>query len=71
MLPINRSQKAFAVGACGGDFNTSIPQRATSSSKPTEKVFGGRAAETCILDLRAAIPAAVAESTRPSDVPWH
>src|SRR5438309_10765094 len=39
MLPITRSQKAFAVGACGGDFNTSIRQRATSSSKPREKVL--------------------------------
>src|SRR3954451_8985213 len=39
MLSINRSQKAFAVGACAGDFNTSIPQRATSSSKPREKVL--------------------------------
>src|SRR5438270_3772379 len=39
MLPINLSQKAFAVGACAGDFNTSIPQRATSSSKPREKVL--------------------------------
>ena len=36
---MNRSQKAFAVGACAGDFNTSIPQRATSSSKPREKVL--------------------------------
>src|SRR3954463_9759962 len=32
---------------------------------------GGRGVETCILDLRAALPAAVAESTPPSDVPWH
>ena len=39
MLPINRSQKVFAVGAGAGDFNTSIPQRATSSSKPREKVL--------------------------------
>src|SRR5437763_4914113 len=37
-------------------------------SKPREKVSGGRGAETCILDLRAALPVAVADSTPPSDV---
>src|SRR4051812_38756102 len=42
MLPINRSQKAFAVGACAGDFNTSISQLSTSSSKPTVAPEGGR-----------------------------
>src|SRR5947209_8182284 len=36
---MNRSQKAFAVGACAGDFNTLIPQLATSASKATEKVL--------------------------------
>jgi hypothetical protein len=31
----------------------------------------GRGAETCVLDLRAALPVAVVKSTPPSGVPWH
>jgi hypothetical protein len=38
MVPIKRSQKAFAIGACTGDFNTAIPHLSISSSKPAEKV---------------------------------
>src|SRR5438270_36187 len=38
---------------------------------PQRRSCGDRGAETCILDLRAALPAAVAESTLPLDVPWH
>jgi hypothetical protein len=54
MVPINRSQKVFAVGACAGDLNTARPHLSISSSKQPKRCCGDRAIDTSIPDLPAA-----------------
>src|SRR3954447_4274475 len=71
MLPINRSQKHLRWAHVPVISTLRYPSSLLPRPNQERMCCGGRGAETCILDLRAAFPAAVAESTPPSDVPWH
>src|SRR3954469_21254830 len=71
MLPINRSQKHLRWAHVPVISTLRYPSSLLPRPNQERMCCGGRGAETCILDLRAALPVAVAESTPPWDVPWH